>query len=284
MNSHRVVNLAAPVDDNDAVRLVDILDGTVVDDIVETILINRLLEGDGITITIADGNATLELDDNYTKNLIGGILLDTSSVDLSYDPVNRTISATVVTEAIQDIVGALISSSDNFVTVTYNDGANTLVLTEGSGVPERIRDVIGTALQGTTDEITVTVNDGADTITLSLPAAQKKIRLGFFFGGLHTNDEIMARYVAVSDFDLPASLTGSYLKAATAATGSTTFSLKKNGVEFATCLVSAAGTTGAFTAASLTSFAAGDVLSIHAPATADATLADVGLTLIGDLT
>jgi hypothetical protein len=36
---------------------------------------------------------------------------------------------------------------------------------------EQARDAIGTALQGTANQITITVNDGADTITLTLPNA-----------------------------------------------------------------------------------------------------------------
>lgn len=99
-----------------------------------------------------------------------------------------------------------------------------------------------------------------------------------------TNSLLCARLVAVRAFSLPASLTGSVASAATAATGSTTFTLLKNGVSFATCVFSAAGTTGAFTSASGATFAATDVLTVTAPASPDATLANISLSLLGSRT
>jgi hypothetical protein len=96
-----------------------------------------------------------------------------------------------------------------------------------------------------------------------------------------TSSMIMARIIAVRAFSLPASLSGSQATAGTAATASTTIDLQKNGVSFGTVVWSAAGTTGAFTSASGATFAAGDVLRIVAPASADTTLADISITLMG---
>lgn len=96
-----------------------------------------------------------------------------------------------------------------------------------------------------------------------------------------TNSMIMARIVVVRAFTLPAALSGSQATAGTAATGSTTIDLQKNGVSFGTVAWSASGTTGTFTSASGATFAAGDVLRIVAPATADTTLADISITLAG---
>ena len=53
------------------------------------------------------------------------------------------------------------------------------------------------------------------------------------------------------------------------------FSIQKNGTQFLTATVAASGTTATFSS-SQTDFAAGDVLKVVAPATADATLADIG--------
>jgi hypothetical protein len=79
----------------------------------------------------------------------------------------------------------------------------------------------------------------------------------------------------------PAGLSGSIAKARVAATGSTVLSLLKNGIQFGTVTFAASGTTGTFAAASDTTFTAGDVLSIIGQASADATLADVSVTLLG---
>jgi len=86
-------------------------------------------------------------------------------------------------------------------------------------------------------------------------------------------NEIVGRHICVEAFSIPAGATGSFSKWDVAATGSTTYTLKKNGTSFGTVLISAAGVTGAFTVASTTSFAVGDVYTVVAPGTADATLA-----------
>ncbi len=60
------------------------------------------------------------------------------------------------------------------------------------------------------------------------------------------------------------------------------FSIQKNGSEVLTATVAASGATATFTG-SQTDVAAGDVLRIVAPATADASLADIAITLVATL-
>lgn len=69
--------------------------------------------------------------------------------------------------------------------------------------------------------------------------------------------------------------------AATAATAASTFSVRKNGIEFATMTFAALGTSATFTCAATTDFAAGDILTLVAPASPDDTLADIGFALSG---
>lgn len=102
--------------------------------------------------------------------------------------------------------------------------------------------------------------------------------IGFFFAGTMTNAEIVARLVAVRAFTIPAGGTGSQSKSEVASTGNVTFDLQKNGVSFGTVRFNISNT-ATFTIATATSFAVGDVLKVVAPATADATLADVALNL-----
>jgi hypothetical protein len=54
------------------------------------------------------------------------------------------------------------------------------------------------------------------------------------------------------------------------------FSIQKNGTQFLTATIAASGATATFSS-SQTDFAAGDVLKIVTPATADATLADIAI-------
>jgi hypothetical protein len=96
---------------------------------------------------------------------------------------------------------------------------------------------------------------------------------------LTTNNEDILFFTFTRNVTLPASATGSQAIAAGAATASTTYTIRKNGASIGTIVWSAAGTVGVFTGISLTTFVAGDVLSITGPATADTTLADIGITL-----
>src|SRR5512132_3894023 len=100
--------------------------------------------------------------------------------------------------------------------------------------------------------------------------------------GKPSNGEVVLLFVAPRAFRIPANAAGSYLKAGAAATGSSVFSIQKNGAQFLTATVAGSGTTASFSS-SQTDFAAGDVLKIVAPATADATLADIAITLAATL-
>ncbi|MGP9819170.1 hypothetical protein ACTZWW_04065 [Salinarimonas sp. NSM] len=71
----------------------------------------------------------------------------------------------------------------------------------------------------------------------------------------------------------------SYARAVTAATASTVFSVRKNGVQFGTITFAVGATAGTF-AATETTFAPGDVISVRGPDIPDATLADVSVTLL----
>jgi Protein of unknown function (DUF2793) len=110
---------------------------------------------------------------------------------------------------------------------------------------------------------------GGDTIELSL-----------FTGGLPTASETLSRHEFTTATSFPDSLFGSHGSSGIAATASTVLSIQKNGIQFGTATWSAAGTEPAFVATA-TAFAASDILSVVAPVTPDATLADISLTFIG---
>ena len=61
--------------------------------------------------------------------------------------------------------------------------------------------------------------------------------------GKPSNGEVVLLFVAPRAFRIPANAAGSYLKAGTAATGSSVFSIQKNGTQFLTATVAASGTT-----------------------------------------
>lgn len=97
--------------------------------------------------------------------------------------------------------------------------------------------------------------------------------------------ELVYRLVAVRPFNLPSSMTGSYASAVTASTGSVDFTFKRNGNVIGTVNFNASGT-GTFSFEDSNSdtdisFVAGDVLTITAPGSQDATLADISFSLTG---
>jgi hypothetical protein len=80
---------------------------------------------------------------------------------------------------------------------------------------------------------------------------------------------------------IPAGLNGSMGFAGTTSTGAASYSLKKNGgAAFGTIDYTAGNAAPNLVAVSDTTFAAGDRLTITAPAVQDATLADVGFTVL----
>lgn len=102
-----------------------------------------------------------------------------------------------------------------------------------------------------------------------------------YFPTKPTNGQLLFVMRLARAVTLPASLTGSKADLQTAATAETVFSIKKGGVEFGTITFAISGTTGTFASASGASFAAGDILTIYGPASADATAAGLSWTLIG---
>lgn len=105
--------------------------------------------------------------------------------------------------------------------------------------------------------------------------------LGVFYPGVPTSSAMLLLLPMARAVSFPAGLTNSVGKALVAATAQTDFDIQKNGASVGTMRFAAAGTTASFIAASSISFAAGDVIKVVAPVTADVTLADIHFTLAG---
>lgn len=101
--------------------------------------------------------------------------------------------------------------------------------------------------------------------------------------GKPLGSQIVFMYEAVRSCSFAANFAASKSKSTVAATASTTFSVQKNGSQVCTMAFAAAGTSATFGSCAATSMVAGDVLTIVAPATADATLANIAITLLGTL-
>lgn len=91
--------------------------------------------------------------------------------------------------------------------------------------------------------------------------------------------EKLVNFVPNVDLELPTDLAGSVFRSDVAAASSAVFKIQKNGTDVATVTFAASATTGTLSTQAAVSFAAGDLLTVVAPASQDSTLEGVGFTL-----
>jgi hypothetical protein len=106
------------------------------------------------------------------------------------------------------------------------------------------------------------------------------IELAIFAGGVPTDGEVLARIEVGRKFTIPSGASGSFASAGFASTGTATLDIKKNGASVGSVTFTTSAT-GTFTMASATTFDPDDLFELVAPGTADATLANISVTLVG---
>jgi Putative phage tail protein len=99
--------------------------------------------------------------------------------------------------------------------------------------------------------------------------------------GSATANLVAQRYVFADTVIFPAGLTGSQGTAGAAATATATYSVRKNGAPVGTMVFPAGAAAATFTMSSATTYVAGDILTVVAPASPDPTLANLAWTLVG---
>jgi hypothetical protein len=102
-----------------------------------------------------------------------------------------------------------------------------------------------------------------------------------FYPDQPATSELMLLHVLAQSIDFADGLPGSQALAKTAATAETVFTIKHGATTVGTCTFAAAGTVGIYAAAAEFTIAAGETFSIEAPASPDATLADITFTITG---
>ena len=121
----------------------------------------------------------------------------------------------------------------------------------------------------------------ASEVMMVLESGAKKI-IHYFKSSTTSNDEVIYTFVAPVDMTFKAGLADSAAEAGTGATAESILSLKTDGgAAWGTITFAAAGTTGTFAAAADEEVAAGSLVTIVAPASADASLADIAFSLVG---
>lgn len=122
--------------------------------------------------------------------------------------------------------------------------------------------------------------DGSD-LTIAAEAGAAPYDIGGSFSGKPAASAVMLRFPLPRTVRFLSGMGLSKAVAATAATSAVSFSLRKNGTEFATMSFAASSVNATFACAATTDFAAGDILTLVAPASPDDTLADIGFALAG---
>ncbi len=181
--------------------------------------------------------------------------------------------------SLNSLTGGLSIAEGSGITVTVAGSTITIAASGGGGggataftglsdVPSAYTGAGGKAVE---------VNSGATALVFSA----KPFDVGVTAPGVGANNQILLRLKLARAVTFPSGAALSLAAASAAATASTTFTLKKNGTSFATVNFAASSASGVWTQASDAAFSPGDLLEIDGPATADATLADVGITLAG---
>lgn len=163
-------------------------------------------------------------------------------------------------------------SNDGTLSIAVVKGATSITLAAASGG--------FFYTDGTTNGLIQLSASGSSTS----PGTTVPYDLATFVSGLPAAGATVFRYNVLRAFTWPVSLTGSVFNAGTAATASATFTIKQNGTSIGTLVFAASGTVPTVTFASAVTFAVNDVITIVAPASQDATLADVAFDFLGSRT
>ena len=165
------------------------------------------------------------------------------------------------------------------IKIAENSAVENLIVAKGDVFPAASQ---GELFYKTGEGQGLYVYNGTEWVTAGLSLSQIPYDIASSVFGKPANGDTIASIVAVRAFTVASGLAGSYAKAGTAATGSSVFTVYKNGASIGTFTFGANGTVASFAGAGA-SFAAGDVLTLIAPSTQDATLADIAWTLNGYL-
>lgn len=202
-------------------------------------------------VDMSGGNVVLT-EDQFTTNFVFNCDLQTADRDLTVP---------------DEIDGNGPNSSERVFAVNNLDGEFTITVKQ---------DAAGKTVVVLPGESTTIYADGTDIVRLD-----NTFDIGGFFGGVPAANALMMRFVANRPFTIPVDMAGTANDLGTAADAETIYLVKKNGSNVGTITVAIAGTVGVLVMASATVFAIGDILTIVAPASPDATAADFSFTIAG---
>lgn len=228
-----------------------------------------------VTETNALGSYLEGLSAGTLDGNLAAIAAVTSAADtLPYFTGSETAALATFTAAARSLLDDA-SASEMRTTL----GLGTAAVLSTADVDELARDAVGTALTPGTG-IAITPSDGSDTITVALSGYS----IAPFFTSTPSASEVLSLHVAAEAFTIPANFAtpNSVGNCETNPTASFAIDVQRNGVSIGTITISTGGVfTFATTSGTAKAFAVGDVLKLVAPATPDATCANVAITIRG---
>jgi hypothetical protein len=229
---------------------------------------------------IAANQAQKEVTANAAFDALDKALCQLTSIAIADVDTTLTDAQALGTLSVK-FTGTLTASR----TITVPAKAKLLLVENATtgGFSLNIKTPTGTAVAFNAGDRKLLYCDGATFQIVAEVAVSASIPydIGGTLAGIPTGGSVVLRYPLPRTVRFPAALANSRGIAGTASGATATFSIRKNGTQFATMQFAAGVTTPTFTAATLTDFAAGDVLTIIAPSPADSTLADIGFALAG---
>jgi len=124
--------------------------------------------------------------------------------------------------------------------------------------------------------------DGVDWLAVGTVVSVNSYDVGCSKAGKPSASELLLRLPMVRSVEFADDFAGSEAASGTAAAATSVFTIKKNGASVGTFTFAPAGSTATFaTSGGAVSLTAGDVLSVIAPGSQDASLADFGFVLRG---
>jgi hypothetical protein len=170
---------------------------------------------------------------------------------------------------------------DDF-TLILPDGKRVAAIHNTTSRSATLRTVtLGATLTLPAGQLLIVASRGSDLLALAASAVGGLYDMGLFIPGQPAATALVFQFAFPRGVSFPANLAGSTARAATAASSTAAFTLRRNGVNIGGVSFAAGSATGSFTLAGGAGFAPGDLLELLAPSPQDAALADISFTLVG---
>jgi hypothetical protein len=216
-------------------------------------------------------------------------------------PTRLTVPAGVTKVRLTGNIEWQTSPTSQLVEIRINGGAviggGSFIARGDSGYSNQMRNIASAVLPvvaGDWFELTVFVSASGELrgmertwfaleVVETVDAADPPADFAFAKAGTPAASEVLLRTVVARRSRLKVDLAGSQGTAGVAATAETDLDVQRNGTSIGTIRFAASASTAVFIAASETVLEPGDLLEVFAPASPDATLADIAITLAGTL-